>query len=46
MKSGQRVTRKLTYGAHLRIGFDCEDPVAGAGQPDGLRSLPRAHIQD
>jgi hypothetical protein len=29
----------LEDGAHFRIGFDGEDSVAGAGQPDGLRSL-------
>jgi hypothetical protein len=32
--------------AHPGIGLDGEHPVPGAGQPDGLRSLPRAHIQD
>jgi len=38
--------RGLEDRAHLGIGFDREDPVAGPGQPDGLRALPRAHIQN
>jgi hypothetical protein len=32
--------------AHIGIGFDREHVVAGARQPDGLRPLVGAHIQD
>src|SRR5208282_4331683 len=31
---------------HIGIGFDREHVVAGAGQPNGLRSLASAHIED
>jgi hypothetical protein len=38
--------RGLEDGAHLRVGLDRKDLVAGPGQPDGLRPLPRAHVKD
>jgi hypothetical protein len=38
--------RGLEDGAHLGIGFDREDPVPEAGQPDRLRALPRAHVEE
>jgi hypothetical protein len=32
--------------AHAWVGLDREHPMACAGQPDRLRSLPGAHVED
>jgi len=39
-------TRGPEDAAHVRVGLDREHLMARAGQPDGLRPLPGAHIED